>query len=227
MRPYYADDFTTLWHGDALELAALWTCADVLLTDPPYGIGWASHGGGIGTTKTTIHGGIEGDATTAARDRALRAWGTTKPGAVFGSLSAPFPPRKQTLIYKKPPDSGLIGSVTGFRTDAEAIFLIGEWPKRPAYHSAIISSSAATSGGASGVIARSGGHPHAKPLDVLQVLIRALPPGVIADPFTGSGSTLVAAKMLGRRAIGIEIDEHYAELAARRLSQDVLPLWEL
>jgi len=67
-------------------------------------------------------------------------------------------------------------------------------------------------------------HPHEKPVSLLHLLIDKCPPGIVVDPFMGSGSTLRAAKDLQRVAIGIEIEERYCEVAARRLQQGALPL---
>jgi len=223
MTPYYADDSVTLYHGDCLELADLWTCADVLVTDPPYGRAWTagsgmknSFGRGLGKKAS---GGIANDTDTQVRDEALAAWGD-RPAIVFGDLLIAQPARAvQCLIYAKAADSGIKGARAGFRRDAEAIYLCGPWPVAVGGRSGVLRSGSWVAGPTSPSFRY--GHPHAKPLDLIEQLL-AVTEGTIADPFAGSGSTLVAAKALGRKAIGVELDERYCETAARRLAQDVL-----
>ena len=216
--PYWSDGLVTLYLGDCREVTG-WLSADVLVTDPPYGRSWRQ--GRINKRRwaSDRHDGISGDADTGRRDGMLRAWGDRK-AIVFGDLMlAPPPGTKQTLIYKKPPQAGTRGTTSGFRRDVEAVYLIGPWPSGLGGRSSVIATGAPE---LSNIIAKRYGHPHAKPVDVMETLISICPSGVIADPFAGSGSTLVAARNQGRRAIGVEIEERYCEAAARRLSQGIL-----
>lgn len=220
--PYWRDDHVTLYLGDCREQLA-WLEADVLCTDPPYGRAWRQGRHWDPRHTDDRHGGIDGDMDTAARDNVLVLWGD-RPAVVFGDLMlAPPPGNKLTLVYRKPPNAGARGAIAGFRRDAEAIYLLGPWPSGLGGMSSVIATSARSQGNPSSAQGRYG-HPHAKPVDVMETLIAACPRGVIADPFAGSGSTLVAARNLGRKAIGIEINERYAEAAARRLAQAPLEL---
>ena len=209
---YYEDDAVTIYHGDCREIDA-WLSADVLVTDPPYGIGWTvpSYNGG------RAHDGIQNDADTSARDCVLAMF-APKPSVVFGSPVIGMPDgTKQVLVWAKGPDAGIFGAVNGWRRDWEAVYLLGEWPSKPAARSSVLRTHDGLASYATGA------HPHAKPLSLMYRLIQETS-GVIADPFMGSGTTLRAAKDLGRKAIGIEVDERYCEIAARRMAQEVLPL---
>ena len=221
--PYYADDRVTLYLGDCREITE-WLAADVLVTDPPYGIDYRPNHR-IRSAKPLP---IAGDRSTYVRDHVMAMWGPDRPGLVFGRWDADRPTRTvQRLVW----DKNLIG--TG-RLDSpwgpsdEEIYVIGTWPPivpggrareggNPTRHSSVIRVQAL----APGAQARPD-HPTPKPLALMERLIAKCPPGVIADPFAGSGSTLVAARNLGRQAIGVELEERYCEVIAKRLAQDCL-----
>lgn len=219
-QPYYEDDLVTLWHGDCREITA-WLEADVLVTDPPYGVKWTSGVTSYRRTTPRVVGHtapIAGDDATDARDAVLAMWGA-RPAVVFGSWRAARPERvaHRLIWHKQGQAPGPVNAA--FMTQDEEIYILGSgaWRKSSPPLRSVITTTEARS-----IEVGKIGHPTPKPLGLMEKLIDRCPPGVIADPFVGSGSTLLAAKMLGRRAIGVEVEERYCELAASRLCQDTL-----
>lgn len=222
--PYYSDEWVALYHGTCVPLPnqpdvpviTEWLDADVLVTDPPYGIAFDS--GWVKGRKRPI----ANDLSTEVRDAALTLWGG-RPWACFGTWRVDRPAETLgVLVWDKTDGVGPgMGDLScAFGTSHEEIYLGGDWPKRGPRRGSVIRTSCAM-GNPNGLVARYG-HPTPKPSDLMEMLIAEAQPGIIADPFAGSGSTLVAAKALGRHAIGVEIEERYCEIAARRLAQDVL-----
>ena len=216
MKPYYEDDWVTLYHGDCREITA-WLAAAVLVTDPPYGtdggVGYGRFGANGRDPKSTFK--IANDTDTRIRDTILEMWGE-RPVLAFGSPRLPDPPGEwaHRLVWDKR-EPGLNGGP--WRYTHESIYVRGDGWRR-------------TSASAFSVLAFPAGngspekadHVHVKPIGLMERLVDAAPKGSVADPFAGSGSTLLAAKNLGRRAIGVELEERYCEIAAKRLTQDTL-----
>jgi len=222
MKPYFEDDLVTLYYGDALEVTE-WLSADVLVTDPPYGTQFMAGNarGGYGRRQNYAGTGskhappisgmgahIANDDGTETRDKALSLWGT-KPALVFGSPRLPDPPGvwADRLVWDKK-RLGMNGGPWRYRH--ESIFVTSGFVR--------------TSDAASSILTgfpEQNDHIHGKPLALMETLIASAPPGVIADPFAGSCTTLVAARNLGRKVIGVELEEKYCELIANRLSQQV------
>lgn len=215
MSIYYQDDWVTLYHGDCLEKTA-WLEADVLVTDPPYGVAWKS--GQFSNATIAIEDTIQNDESIDVRDRCLALWGS-KPALVFGSWRMPRPNNTNNrLIWHK------AANIPGMRTQPwfaadEEIYQLGTGFTGKPEQNVIVTHDRRD--GAYGEVARLG-HPTPKPLQLMERLINKCPPGVVADPFAGSGATLLAARNLGRKVIGVELEEKYCELIAKRLSQHTL-----
>jgi site-specific DNA-methyltransferase (adenine-specific) len=218
MDPYYQDDHVTLYHGDCMEITQ-WVSADVLVTDPPYGMAFRS---GQRTERIDRQGQlsarfdkIAGDENPGIRDDALGMWGD-RPAVVFGTWRIPRPSAtRQVLIWHKHGAGPGMGDLnSAFGTSHEEIYVLGKWERVARRRGSVITTESSPSALTSKI-----GHPTPKPVGVMEILIECAPPGVIADPFSGSGSTLLAARNLGRRAIGVELEEQYCEIIAKRLDQ--------
>lgn len=201
MKPYYEHGGVTIYHGDAREALPQ---ADVLVTDPPYGVAFSS-----GWDNRFRDVKIACDETTAARDSVLAAW-APRPALVFGTWKAPRPAAtKAVLVW----DKGTVGmgdlSVPWFPCTEEIYVLGGGWVGTRT--TAVLRHHV-----------RNEFHPTEKPLALICALLSKCPAGTVLDPFMGSGTTLRAAKDLGRKAIGIEVEERYCEIAAKRLGQEVM-----
>lgn len=226
MKPYYQDAAVTLYHGDCREVLE-WLAADVLITDPPYGIAYPGGRPLTGSAAATRdrERPIAGDQDAAIRDEALAAWGSpARPALAFGSWRAPKPKGTgQVLVWWKREQKNLSRHWgRAWASNWEEIYLLGDWPKLPgqdAGHGVIPTDEHRSAAyGATATL----GHPTPKPVLLMEQLIARAPTGIVADPFAGVGATLLAARNLGRRAIGVEIEEHYCEIAAKRLAQDTL-----
>ena len=213
--PYYQDDYVTLYHGDCLEIDD-WLEADVLVTDPPYGVGWVSGGttwyGKDGKVVQQEKKKITADENPAARDFALNLWGD-RPAIVFGSwrVARPANTRHRLIWHKLGRNPGPLNA-PWYSVDEE-IYILGSGFKGktdpnvyPTSENRALEPSKI-------------GHPTPKPVGLMEALVSKCPDGVIADPFSGSGSTLLAARNLGRKVIGVEFEEKYCEIIADRLSQ--------
>jgi hypothetical protein len=211
--PYYERDGITIYCADAANGAVFVEASaesSVMVTDPPFGIGYESgHDGSLARS-------IKGDRDTTLRDAVLHMWGG-QPAIVFGSWRAPRPERTRMVLVWDTGGALGMGDVTlPWKPSHQEIYVLGKGFSGPRTTDVLAYPPVQASAWRGRV------HPHEKPVPLLRALIEKCPPGVIIDPFMGSGSTLRAAKDCGRRAVGIEIEPEYCEIAADRLRQAVL-----
>lgn len=217
LTPYYEQDGITIYCGDNRRILPLLDDFDLLLTDPPYGISESikankraidgAKRGGLGDYKPKFFAASDWDSKTPDNWLLQLAIAKSRQQIIWGGNYFDLPPCKGPLIWDK--------------ENGETDFADGEvaWNnlgialriKRHLWNGMLRKDREERS------------HPTQKPLDVMSWCLSHAPEAkTILDPWMGSGTTLVAAKLRGLKAVGIEINEEYCEIARRRLSQGVL-----
>jgi site-specific DNA-methyltransferase (adenine-specific) len=220
MTPYFERDGITIFHGDCREVLPTLTAGsvDLVLTDPPYGIGYATNFVVRGVGAPWLGSTIGGDNDPSLRDSVLASLAGL-PMFVFGSWKVTRPAKtRAVLIWDKGPERGMGDLSFPWKPSFDEIYVLGEG-FRGKRDEAVLKGF-----GLPSWVAHGRCHPNEKPVALLRYLIGKTDATTVLDPFMGSGTTLRAAFDLGRNAVGIEIDEKFCEIAARRLSQMVLPL---
>jgi site-specific DNA-methyltransferase (adenine-specific) len=215
IKPYYEENGITIYHGDCRDILPEVEQVDAVITDPPYGLGYQYLSYEDTEEKlaelvqvfvplcrtkarlTAVSCGIVNLQKYPVADWTMAiTWNTTGSRGKFG-----FNQWMAILLYGK--DRHDFDRMPGV-IKSDVIF---------------------ENGGGSVGFQRCGekeNHPCPKPIGLMKKLISRLSVGTVVDPFMGSGTTLLAAKDMGRRAIGIEIEEKYCEIAVKRLAQGVL-----
>jgi len=227
MEPYYKDDWVTIYHGDSLNVLPLMTGkCNMILTDPFYGS--SGRDGSVHLEKDHILGNRMSSDSFVWFVRQYSSmlydfsendshcyifsdWRKYKDVQI--AFETNFWELRQLIVWNKQNGMGEF-----WRSSHEFILFFTKRFPRKLEH-----------GGCFNVInvpsVRNGKlHDYEKPTDLMKRLILASSKEseLLIDPFLGCGTTLEAAKQLGRKAIGIEIEEKYCEIAAKRLSQEVL-----
>lgn len=222
MTVLFQDDLTTIVHGKWQDHTDLIASADVLITDPPYGMDYISNSSKIAPTDP-----IRGDKDTRERDDLLTEWfaGSDRrgrPALVFGTWRAARPTWsvRQLLVWHKGDSPGMGDLTLPWGPSHEEIYVMGGYGEQhwTGKRGPSVIRARVTEGTAKGERQRNG-HPTPKPVLLMQDLIGHTTGEVVIDPFMGSGSTLVAARLLGRRCIGIEMDRQYADSAVERIKR--------
>ena len=219
--PYYDDGQVTIYHGDCREIlpALSGTQFGALVTDPPYGDNYRSGAPRLDGNARSI----ANDDDTTVRDEILEWWVRpyaalrgTRPALVFGKWRITRPAATRgVLVWDKGGALGMGDLALPWKFDHEEIYVIGGGFVGSRDCGSVVRVPPVQSVGRS--------HPHEKPVALMQRLLVKVP-GPVIDPCMGVGSTLVAAKTLGMKAVGIELSERYCEAAAKRLSQGTLDL---